>query len=270
MKKTTLLLCALLLLAAGSVRAQQAGAQKPAARASDNCVNLPSLERKMEEQETRLKDWSELSRYREANAKLAVPAKDEDRVVFMGDSITDIWQYPQAGGFFPGKPYIDRGIGGQTTPQMLLRFRPDVIALGPRVVVILAGTNDIAGNTGPMSLEETEGNLASMSELAHAHGIRVVLSSVMPVSDLIAPDGKKIVQTERRPPDKILALNDWIKKYAAEHGDIYLDYFSATVNDKGFLNSDLTNDGLHPHAKGYALMAPLAEKAIAEAESRKP
>jgi lysophospholipase L1-like esterase len=268
--KTTLLLFTLPLLMAGSLLAQQSGTQETPAKASDNCANLPSLEKRMEAQETRLNDWPELSRYRDANARLAAPAMDEQRAVFMGDSITDLWQYPQFGGFFPGKPYIDRGIGGQTTPQMLLRFRPDVIALQPRVVVILAGTNDIAGNTGPMTLEESEGNLASMSELAHAHGIRVVLSSVMPVNDVTSPDGKKLVQTEKRPPERILALNEWIKKYAAEHGDVYLDYFSATVNDKGFLNSDLTNDGLHPHAKGYALMAPLAEKAIAEALSRKP
>jgi lysophospholipase L1-like esterase len=200
---------------------------------------------------------------------LAAPAKDEGRVVFLDDSITDMWQNAQFGGFFPGKPYVDRGIGGQTTPQMLLRFRPDVIALQPRVVVILAGTNDIAGNTGPMTLEETEGNLASMSELAHAHGIRVVLSSVMPVNDVTASDGKKIIQTERRQPDKILMLNNWIKKFAAEHGDVYLDYFSATVDDKGLFKSDLTSDGLHPRAKGYAIMAPLAEKAIAEAEAHK-
>src|SRR6202007_2773586 len=168
--KRTLVLLAGVLVTAASVRAQQAAAQQAPGKASENCANLPSLEKKMEALDTRLKDWPELSRYREANAKVTAPGKDEERVVFMGDSITDGWQRPQFGGFFPGKPYIDRGIGGQTTPQMLLRFRPDVIALQPRVVVILAGTNDIAGNTGPLTLEETEGNLASMSELAHAHG----------------------------------------------------------------------------------------------------
>jgi lysophospholipase L1-like esterase len=265
-----LLLCASVLLTPGFAWGQQALRPEAPAKASENCANLPSLEKKMEVLDARLKDWPELSRYREANAKVTAPAKDEERVVFMGDSITDGWQRPQFGGFFPGRPYMDRGIGGQTTPQMLLRFRPDVIALEPRVVVILAGTNDIAGNTGPMTLEESEGNLASMSELAHAHGIRVVLSSVTPVSDLMTPEGKKIVQTERRPPEKILALNDWMKKYAAEDGDVYLDYFSAMADDKGFLKSELTDDGLHPNTQGYVLMAPLAEKAIHEAMSRKP
>lgn len=239
-------------------------------RGMENCVDMPSVEKKFEEMDARLKDWPQLSRYAEANAKLSAAGKGEARVVFMGDSITDIWSNPEFGGFFPGKPYVNRGISGQTTPQMLLRFRPDVIDLQPRVVVILAGTNDIAGNTGPMTLEETEGNLASMSELARVHGIRVVLSSVMPVSDVTASDGKRIIQTLERPPEKILALNEWIKKYAAEHGDVYLDYFSAMVDEKGFLKSDLTNDGLHPQAKGYAIMAPLAEKAIQQALAQKP
>jgi lysophospholipase L1-like esterase len=219
--------------------------------------------------ETRLKDWPQLSRYREADAALAAPAKDEARVVFMGDSITDIWNHIPAG-FFPGKPYVNRGIGGQTTPQMLIRFRPDVLALQPRVVVILAGTNDIAGNTGPMTLGETEGNLASMAGLAQAHGIRVVLASVMPVNDVSTPEGKKIIQTEGRPPAKILELNERIKKYVAEHGEVYLDYFSATVDEHGLLKAELTNDGLHPNGKGYEVMAPLAEKAIQEALGHKP
>jgi lysophospholipase L1-like esterase len=269
MKKILLLLAGVLAMGVG-VRGQQAAAPEAAGKPAEDCAKLPVLEKQVEVFEARLKDWPQLSRYREANAKLTDPAKDEKRVVFLGDSITDIWQNPQFGGFFPGKPYVDRGISAQTTPQMLLRFRPDVIALRPHVVVILAGTNDIAGNTGPMTLEEIEGNLASMSELAHVYGIRVVLSSVMPVSDVTAPDGRKIVQTERRPPEKILILNEWIKKYAAEHGDVYLDYFSAMVDDKGFLKSELTNDGLHPQAKGYAVMAPLAEQAIQQALSHKP
>jgi lysophospholipase L1-like esterase len=217
-----------------------------------------------------LKDWPNLARYRDANTKIAVPSKKESRVVFMGDSITDMWIQPQFGGFFPGKPYIDRGISGQTTPQMLIRFRPDVLALQPKVVVILAGTNDIAGNTGPMSLEEIEANLTSMAELARAHKIKLVLASVLPVYDSGHNQaGKEIVMTDRRPPEKILALNSWIKKYAEENKLVYLDYFSAVVDDKGFLKRDLSEDGLHPNKAGYSVMAPLAERAIATALSKK-
>jgi lysophospholipase L1-like esterase len=222
------------------------------------------VEEKLTQDELTLRDWPNLARYRDANAALTPPAKDEARVVFMGDSITDMWIQPQFGGFFPGKPYIDRGISGQTTPQMLIRFRPDVLALQPRVVVILAGTNDIAGNTGPMTLEEIEGNLASMSELAHSKGIHVVLASVLPVYDGgHTQEGKVLTMTGGRPPEKILGLNSWIKNYAAQNHDIYLDYFSAMVDDHGFLKKELSDDGLHPNKAGYAVMAPLAEKAIA-------
>jgi lysophospholipase L1-like esterase len=243
---------------------------QPEAKTASDCAQLPEMQKQLDWDARRLNDWAELDRYRAANAALAAPAKDEARVVFMGDSITDMWQLPKSGGFFPGKPYVDRGIGGQTTPQMVLRFRADVIALQPKVVVILAGTNDIAGNTGPMTLEETEGNLATMVELARGHGIRVVLSSVMPVNDVADANGKSIVQTEKRSPRKILALNEWIKKYAADNGHVYLDYFAATADEQGFLKSEITNDGLHPNAQGYALMTPLAEKAIQEALKKKP
>jgi lysophospholipase L1-like esterase len=166
------------------------------------------------------------------------------------------------GGFFPGKPYVNRGISGQTTPQMLIRFRPDVIDLKPKVVVILAGTNDLAGNTGPSTLEAIEANLISMAELARANGIKVVFASLLPVSDYEMRDGKPIVQTVRRPPDKIIALNNWMKDYAAKNRHVYLDYFSAMVDAKGFLKDELSNDGLHPNAAGYAEMNPLAEAAI--------
>jgi lysophospholipase L1-like esterase len=268
--KKPLLLLAIVMGIIGSAWAQQAPVPETPAKSAENCADVSSLEKKVDYLNARLLDWAQLARYREANTTVTAPARDEPRVVFMGDSITDGWQQPQFGGFFPGKPYIDRGIGGQTTPQMLLRFRADVIALEPRVVVILAGTNDIAGNTGPMSLEETEGNLASMSELAHVHGIRVVLSSVTPVADLTTPEGKKILQTIHRPPEKILALNEWMKKYVAEHGDVYLDYFPVMADEKGFLKRGLTYDGLHPNAAGYAVMAPPAEKAIQEAMAKKP
>jgi len=227
------------------------------------CAPDPAVMARLEAQERTLKDWPNLAHYREANAKLAPPANDELRVVFMGDSITDMWVQPRFGAFFPGKPYVGRGIGGQTTPQILLRFRADVIALQPTVVVILAGTNDIAGNTGPITLEETEGNLASMAELARTNGIRVVFSSVTPVSNF-GHDyrGKPQDMRIQRPPEKILELNAWIKKYAAENGHVYLDYFSAMVDEQGLLKKELSDDGLHPNAAGYAVMAPLAEKAI--------
>jgi len=173
---------------------------------------------------------------------------------------------PQFGVFFPGKPYIGRGISGQTTPQMLLRFRADVIALQPSVVVILAGTNDIAGNTGPITLKETEGNLASMAKLARANGIRVVLSSVMPMSNYgHDSEGNPLDMRIKRPPEKILELNAWIKKYAAVNDHLYLDYFSAMVDEHGLLKKELSEDGLHPNAAGYAVMAPLAEGAIQSA-----
>jgi lysophospholipase L1-like esterase len=215
--------------------------------------------------ETRLRDWPALSRYRDDNAKVEPRGKDEKRVVFMGDSITDSWDSPGNGGFFPGQPYINRGISGQTTPQMLIRFRRDVIDLNPRVVVILAGTNDIAGNTGPTSLEAIEDNLVSMVELARVKGMRVVLSSLLPVSDYEVRDGTPIIQTTRRPPEKIKALNEWMRQYAAQNHLTYLDYYSAMVDEKGFLKDELSNDGLHPNAKGYEVMNPLATAAIARA-----
>jgi lysophospholipase L1-like esterase len=242
-------------------RAQSAPDPAPLAK------QVAILEEKLARDEKTLQDWPNLARYHDSNSALP---KDESRAVFMGDSITDMWVQPQFGGFFPGKPYVDRGISGQTTPQMLIRFRPDVIALRPRVVVILAGTNDLAGNTGLMTLEEIEGNLASMSDLAHANGIRVVMASVLPVYDGgQTRDGRSLVMTDRRPPEQILALNEWIKNYAAHHGDTYLDYFSAMVDEHGFLKKELSDDGLHPNKAGYEVMAPLAEKAIAEASAKK-
>ena len=230
------------------------------------CAPDPAVVARMESQTRTLNDWPYLERYRNANAKMTAPAKDEQRVVFMGDSITDMWVQPRFGAFFSGKPYVGRGISGQTTPQMLLRFRADVIALQPSVVVILAGTNDIAGNTGPITLRETEGNLASMAELARANGIRVVLSSVMPVNNYERDrEGNPLDMRIKRPPEKILELNAWIKKYAAVNDHLYLDYFSSMVDEHGLLKKELSEDGLHPNAAGYAMMAPLAEKAIQSA-----
>jgi len=214
----------------------------------------PDLKTQLDRAEKRLADWPNLARYRADNAKVTTAPE----VVFMGDSITDGWGR-RYGKFFPGKNYLNRGISGQTTPQMLLRFRPDVLAHKPKAVVILAGTNDIAGNTGPMTIEEIEGNLQSMAELARANGIRVVLSSVMPVCDYHRP------QTERRPMDKIKALNAWMKDYAAKQGHVYLDYFTPMLDEQGMLKKELTYDGLHPNDAGYEAALPLAEKAIAAA-----
>ncbi len=250
-------------LAAQTPPPQKPEIEVPSSQTACDCHDLEAAQARIAKMDSTLKDWPDLARYRDANTKIAPLAKGERRAVFMGDSITDAWVRPQFGGFFPGKPYIDRGISGQTTPQMLIRFRPDVIALQPKVVVILAGTNDIAGNTGPMSLEEIEANLTSMSELARTHAIKVVLASVLPVYDGgHNHEGKEVVMTDRRPPEKILALNAWVKKYSTEHKLVYLDYFSAMVDDGGFLKKDLSEDGLHPNKAGYAVMAPLAEKAI--------
>ena len=230
---------------------------------SSDCAEIKTQVTRLE---ARLRDWPALVRYRDANTKVSAPAKGEHRVVFMGDSITDSWDDPKYGGFFPGKPYIDRGISGQTTPQMLVRFRADVIALRPEVVVILAGTNDLAGNTGPSTLEAIEDNLISMMELARANSTRVVLASILPVSDYEKrKDGKPIIQTAQRPPEKIRALNEWMRAYATKNRSIYLDYYSSMIDEKGFLKDELSEDGLHPNAKGYAVMAPLAEQAIAAA-----
>jgi len=209
-------------------------------------------------------DYGELARYREANAALAPPATGENRVVFFGDSITDIWKLAD---YFPGKPYINRGIGGQTTPQMLVRFRQDVIDLHPKLVVMLAGTNDIAGNTGPMRNQDIEANYASMAELARANHIRVVLSSVLPVHNYTEKSKDFFAQ---RSPARILELNTWLKDYCARNDIVYLDYFSALVDDKGLLKKELADDGLHPNDAGYKIMAPLAEKAILKATAAKP
>ena len=214
-------------------------------------------QRQLAQEEKLHNDWANLQRYREANAKLSPPVNNENRVVFLGNSITEGWARYFAT-MFPGKPYIGRGIGGQTTPQMLVRFRQDVIDLKPKAVVILAGTNDIAGNTGPSTIEMIEDNLASMAELAKANGIRVVLSSVLPVYDYPWKPGLQ-------PAPKIIALNQWMKDYARTHGAVYLDYHSAMADARGGMRSELASDGVHPTEAGYRIMAPLAEQAIAEA-----
>jgi acyl-CoA thioesterase I len=206
-------------------------------------------------------DWPNLARYREANAALGAPAPGENRVVFMGNSITDAWakRFPID---FPGKPYVGRGISGQTTPQMLVRFRQDVVALKPKVVVILAGINDIAGNTGPSTQEMIADNIMSMTEIAKANGIRVVLSSVLPAFDFPWHRGME-------PAPKVIALNAWLKRYAQGAGVVYLDYHTRMADARGGLSPELASDGVHPTPAGYQIMAPMAEAAIQEA-LRKP
>jgi len=200
-------------------------------------------------------DWAGLTRYGSEDTEIRPPKPGENRVVFLGDEITELWG---GAGFFPGKPYLNRGIAHQTSPQMLVRFRQDVIELKPKVVVIQAGTNDLAGYTGPATEGVIGENLMSMTELAKVNGIRVVLASVTPVCDCFKN------QTGLRPQGKIIGLNGWIKDYAARSGSVYLDYYAALADGRNF-RKELTRDGLLPNEAGYAVMAPLAEKAIAEA-----
>ena len=202
-------------------------------------------------------DWPNLAKYRDSNAVLAAPKPGENRVVFMGNSITEGWKKYWASEF-PGKPYVNRGISGQTTPQMLVRFRQDVIALRPKAVVILAGTNDIAGNTGPSTLEMIEDNLAGMADLARVNGIRVVLCSVLPVYDYPWRPGLQ-------PSPKIVALNAWMKHYADSTGSVYVDYHSAMRDDRQGMRPELASDGVHPNEEGYKIMVPLVEAGIATA-----
>jgi lysophospholipase L1-like esterase len=238
--------------------------QNPAPPPVLDCQETAAAIQRVVQNDARQRDWPQLARYRQDNDNLAPPRAGDARVVFMGDSITDIWQQEQFGFFVAGKPYVDRGISGQTTPQMLVRFRPDVIDLNPKAVVILAGTNDIAGNTGPMSNEDVERNLASMADLATAHGIKVVMASITPVS-AYHPPAAGAPQTRQRPMARIKAINAWMQKYAADNGHVYLDYFTPMLDSTGLMKAELTGDDLHPNAAGYAIMAPLVEAAIQKA-----
>lgn len=207
----------------------------------------------------KLSDWPQLARYREANRELGPVPEGERRVVFFGDSITDAWgRRPDTGEFFPGKPYVNRGISGQTTEQMVVRFRQDVIDLHPAAVIILAGTNDVAGNTGPMTPEMTENDWKSMADMARANGIRVIFASVLPSRDFPWRKGLN-------PAPKIRALNDWLKGYCVNHSFTYLDYYTSMAADDGGMKPGISKDGVHPNTAGYAIMAPLAEAAIAKA-----
>lgn len=215
---------------------------------------MPRLAAQLADQ---LQDWNQLGRYHEDDLKLEAAPAGPGRVVFLGDSITDGWDLAK---YFPGKPYVNRGIGGQTTMQMVVRMHPDVIHLNPAAVILLAGTNDIAGNTGPETLEMVEDNIRAIAEMAVTHKIKVVLCLLTPISDYT-----KAKQSTRRPPEDILKLNRWIESYAPDVQAVVADYYSALVDDKGMLREGFSNDGLHPNAQGYELLAPVAQAAIEKA-----
>jgi lysophospholipase L1-like esterase len=264
MKTKTHLFVLSLVILIGVVAAQQP-AQQPASTGEPVTATVPPTgfagldHYRASRANVFFNDFGELARYRAANAALPAPAAGENRVVFFGDSITDMWKLDES---FPGKPYVNRGIGGQTTSQMLVRFRQDVINLRPKVVVILAGTNDIAGNSGPIANGDIEANYSDFAELAKAHNIRLIFSSVLPVNNYTERSKDFFAQ---RPMERILELNRWLKSYCEKNHLLYLDYFSALVDDKGMLTRDLADDGLHPNKAGFAIMAPMAEKAIEKA-----
>ncbi|HTS29172.1 MAG TPA: SGNH/GDSL hydrolase family protein [Bryobacteraceae bacterium] len=271
MKCTRLLPIAAVLLVAGIAKAQLADEFNPPPA---NCCLLNTAKSLADQ----LQDWNQLGRYSAANRELKKQPADPKRVVFMGDSITDGWRLEE---YFPGKPYVNRGISGQVTSQMLVRMYPDVIDLKPAAMVVLAGTNDVARNNGPATAEMIEENIMAMAELAQHHGIKVLLCSILPVSDYpyLAQQSGRAAQpaagtrggrgpvvrqrmTVGRPPEDILKLNAWMKSYAAQANAVYVDYFPALVDEKGWMKDGLANDGLHPNADGYKLMAPIVSAAI--------
>ena len=218
-----------------------------------------TAEKQIATMEAKLADWAQLGRYAAENAALAAPAKGEQRVVFYGDSITDAWGHrPDTWDFFPGRPYLDRGISGQTTPQMVVRFHQDVVNLHPRAVVILAGINDVAGNTGPMTPEMTKDNLRAMVEMARANGIKVAMTSILPAGDFPWKRGME-------PAGKVRLLNTWLQDYCKGEGIVYVDYYVSLADESGAMKAGLSLDGVHPNAAGYAIMAPLAEAGIQKA-----
>jgi lysophospholipase L1-like esterase len=256
-------------LACVALTAANAGSQVTAAPAPAPVQTVPSVPapvdaaKQISTMQAKLNDWPQLERYRADNATLAAPADGEQRVVFYGDSITDGWgRRANTGTFFPGKPYVNRGISGQTTPQMVVRFRQDVINLHPAAVVILGGTNDVAGNTGPMTPEMTEDNFRSMVDLARANGIRVILASITPAADYSWRRGLQ-------PAPKIKALNAWLQGYCTNHSLTYLDYYTSLADEDGGMKPGLSFDGVHPNEKAYAIMTPLAQAAIDKALSGK-
>jgi lysophospholipase L1-like esterase len=223
--------------------------------------------KKAKKLQMKLNDFARIRRFHGANKKLSSPVKEEKRIVFLGDSITQGWELDK---YFPDQPYINRGIGGQTTPQMLIRMRPDVIELKPTAVILLAGVNDVFKEIhDELSLDFIQGNIASIAELARQNEIRVVLASVLPINNLsYRKDDQPLDPDFLKLSNKIKELNNWIKNYCRKEDMIYLDYFSAMSDERGFLRSELSNDGLHPNAKGYQIMQPLAEEAIKKVLSK--
>ncbi len=234
-------------------------------QSAPSAADCQRIAQRLEWAAARLSDWPQLGYYRNANLQLGPPGPGEERVVFLGDEIASYWKLEED---FPGKRYVNRGIGGQTTPQMLVRFRPDAIDLKPGVVVLFAGENDLAARTGPVSLEIVEGNLASIAELARAHGIRLVLASLLPPADPSARAGRPESPAAPLSPEKIRELNSWMRGYCGRNGLVFLDDFSPTADGRGYLKADLSDNGAIPNRKGYRLMAPLVERAIAEAVRR--
>lgn len=265
MKNRRLFLISLLVLLAGVTSASQPQPTgqpsqygNPVGQVAQNCAaTIETLEQRLESQRRLLADWAGLIHYGSANAELPKLKPTEDRVVFLGDEVTARWS-EAASGFFPGRPYVNRGIAGQTTPQMLVRFRQDVIKLKPKVVVILAGMNDIASLHEPITSAMTAENITSIVELARANQIRVVISSLTPINDT------KRRQSLIRPFGKIIGINSWLREYAAASGSVYLDYYGAMAQGRN-LKPELSDDGLLPNDAGYAVMAPLATAAIAQA-----
>lgn len=276
MTRATFLSIAVVLFLANSATAQLVDDFNPP---NANCCLLTTAKSLADQ----LQDWNQLGRYHAADLELKRQPPDPRRVVFMGDSITDFWRLDE---YFPGQSYVNRGIGGQVTSQMLVRMYPDVIDLKPAAMVVLAGTNDIARNNGPATAEMIEQNIMAMTELARSHGIKVLLCSILPISDYpyLAQQSGRGPQPQQppaggrgrgamvrqrmtigRPPADILKLNAWMKDYAFQGNAIYVDYFSALVDDKGWMKDGLANDGLHPNAEGYKIMAPIVSRAIKEA-----
>jgi lysophospholipase L1-like esterase len=265
--KSALIMCTALLFAVSmTAQTQPAPAAQPVPQPAQATPTAPAptstlSPAQIQILQSHLADWAQLDRYRALNATLPPVTPGEQRVVFYGDSITDGWGRVR-GVFFPGKSnYINRGISGQTTPQMLVRFQQDVVHLNPAVVVILAGTNDIAGNTGPETPQMIEDNLVSMAAIAKQSGIRLVIASILPA---IAYPWKPGIQ----PAEDIRTLNAWLKDFCQRDGDVYLDYYTSLADEQGGMKPGLSVDGVHPTAEGYAIMTPLAEKAIAVASGK--